>query len=197
MGAFVHANAYSRKPLSGFFEYIQAVFGHWLALMSAGPFFLDRMITWFSSNGRKWLDQWPHRRRTLAVIMAIGVFLAGFQTWKEERGSAQKEETLLAIKDILGKSISDGEKLFIECRKPDQKQCEADVLAWGTKADDFVLAAFGAGEQALFESLAGYTFLGGTVARNKLDGSIRRLNDLLQRTSTVPLRKEFDPSKFR
>jgi hypothetical protein len=77
----------SRKQLSLFFEYMHALFGYWLALMSAGPFLIDRMITWFCSRGRKWLEQWPHRQKALSIIMGIGVFFAGFQAWKEEHAA--------------------------------------------------------------------------------------------------------------
>jgi hypothetical protein len=98
---------------------------------------------------------------------------------------------------MLGKFVADGERLFAECQQSDQQKCEADVLAWGTKADDFILGAFGAGEQSLFESQAGYVFYGGTVPSNRLDGSIRRLNDLLQRTNSIPTAKDFDIKKYQ
>jgi hypothetical protein len=76
-----------------FYSYILALASHWLALMSAGPFLIDRLVTWFWPAARRWLDGWHHRRSFLLGILLVGVFAAGFLVWKQEReGSEYRAE---------------------------------------------------------------------------------------------------------
>ncbi|HZV04946.1 MAG TPA: hypothetical protein VE999_07680 [Gemmataceae bacterium] len=79
-----HGHYGEQNILSEFYSYLFALSHHWVALMSAGPFLVDRMITWFWPSGRRWLDSWPGRRPFLFGVLLIGVFIAGFQAWKEE-----------------------------------------------------------------------------------------------------------------
>jgi hypothetical protein len=37
-----------------------------------------------SGGGRKWLDQWPHRRRVWFYLLLLRLFFAVFQAWREE-----------------------------------------------------------------------------------------------------------------
>jgi hypothetical protein len=103
----------------------------------------------------------------------------------------------LGVKEILGKAITDGEKILTACRQQDQKECLFSAQLWGDKIDDFILKAFGSGEQVAFENLSGYIFYGGNDLVHKIDGSIRRLSELLQRSSTIPLRRDFDITKYK
>ena len=70
--------------------YLEAMRQHLLIFLSAGPFLIDRLITWFWPSGRKWLDNWPHRRSFLLWVVIFGAFYAGFLAWREEHDRPQK-----------------------------------------------------------------------------------------------------------
>jgi hypothetical protein len=203
-------------------DFLWAVFWSWKALIAGLFLMTGPLLQLLPIQQREWLDKkYPSeiRRRYLLFASAFFIFVACFQAYDDantrlrkvqndlirisnDRSKAdEKEKTLLAIKEILGKAISDGETLLVDWQKADEKQLEPKVMALGTKADNFILAAFGAGEQALFESDAGYIFYGNgsrlSQIRNSVDGRVRRLNDLVQRSGGVPVRMDFDPSKFR
>jgi hypothetical protein len=80
--------------MSIFFAYLAALFSHWLALMSAGPFLIDRLITWLWPTGRRWLDnRLPVTRRRLSyAIIFAAVFFAGFSAWLDEHKSREEAE---------------------------------------------------------------------------------------------------------
>jgi hypothetical protein len=193
--------------LAAFWEFLVSAGLAWWAALAVFTGLERHSERLFPDFWKKRVDPWftPQRRKQALIVFAVlAVFIGTFRAWlteREARTAIEQQvasgEGRLAVKDMLGKFVAEGEKLFPECQQPDQQKCEADVLAWGTKADDFILAAFGAGEQLLFESQAGYVFYGGSVGRNRLDGSIRRLNDLLQRSNAVPIVKDFDMKKFQ
>jgi hypothetical protein len=64
--------------------YLSALSAHWLTLMSAGPFLLDRLVTWFWRWGRQWIDGWRWRVPFLLGIVFIGFQIAGFQAWNDQ-----------------------------------------------------------------------------------------------------------------
>jgi hypothetical protein len=78
--------------------------------MSAGPFLIDRLVTWLWPWGRKQLDNLPHRRQIFLSLIIIGVFWAGFSAWREEkaqriaadsaREQAQRELAQPAAQDV-------------------------------------------------------------------------------------------------
>jgi hypothetical protein len=70
--------------LSDFPTYLDALRGHLLAFLSAGPFLIDRLITWFWPWGRKKLDAFPHRRSLFLWVIIVGIFYAGFLAWRDE-----------------------------------------------------------------------------------------------------------------
>jgi hypothetical protein len=73
-----------RNSLSDFYNYLAILREHWLAFMSAGPFLVDRLITWFWPWGRYKLDTFPHRRQIFLWFIVFGVFWAGFSAWRDE-----------------------------------------------------------------------------------------------------------------
>jgi hypothetical protein len=75
---------FSRVLMSIFVAYLQAIGTHWSSLMSAGPFLIDRLITWLWPAGRRLLDNWEWRRPFLLSILLAGFFVAGFLAWKDE-----------------------------------------------------------------------------------------------------------------
>jgi hypothetical protein len=198
-----------------FWEYLVAAGLYWWAALAVFLAIERLAERGFHDFWRRRIDPWftPQRRKQALLVFALAAFVIGnFRAWNEERDARivakqmstsrnRDEQTLLAIKDILAKTIADGEKLLIDWQKADVTQFENNVMARGTKADNFVLAAFGSGEQALFESNAGYVFYGdgsrASVIHNSVDGRLRRLNDLVQRSGAVPVQRDFDPSKFR
>jgi hypothetical protein len=200
--------------LSRVWDYASAVAAYWQFWVAAA-FMLERSLERFFPKFWSSVDPYltPARRRKVFLwIAAIAFFYANFRVYddvsalrKTQVENAdyrdQKEKTLLAVKGVLGAAISAGEQLIVDWSKADEKELESNANAWATKADDFVLAAFGSGEQALFRSDAGYIFYGGgsrvSTIRNWVDGRLRRLNDLLQRSSSLPLQKDFDVEKFR
>jgi hypothetical protein len=71
-----------------FYLYLGAVAGHWLAFMSAGPFVVDQFLQWLSPSVKEKMDaklQPRVRRRIEVALMIIGVFLAGFFAFQDER----------------------------------------------------------------------------------------------------------------
>ena len=70
--------------MSEFGAYIAALFIHLVPVLGAGPFLLDRLITWFWQRGRKWLDEHPQRRRIYSWCFLLSLFFAGFTAWKDE-----------------------------------------------------------------------------------------------------------------
>jgi hypothetical protein len=141
------------------------------------------------------------RKKTKIAFVLVGLVLGAASFAAnivfENAASAQRRE----IRTALGTMISSGEELMAGGRTADEKQFEADANAWATKADDLVMAAFGSGEDALFRSDTGCIFYSDGSQRSKIrnwiDGRLRQLTDLLQRSSTVPIQKDFDVTKFR
>jgi len=70
--------------MSDLFAYLAALFSHWLWLMSAGPFLIDRLVSWLSPNESQWHVAAQKMRSLSLSIMMIGVFLAGFLAWNDE-----------------------------------------------------------------------------------------------------------------
>jgi hypothetical protein len=200
--------------LTRLWDYGSAVIGYW-QFWVAVAFMIERSLERYLPNFTKWADPYltPQFRRRLFFWIAFIAFLyANFRAYDDLASKLRKaqadqtqlearEQTTLAVKSILGATISAGEKLIADRQTADEKQFESNANAWATKADDFVLAAFGSGEQTLFRSDAGYVFYGDgsrrSDIRNWVDGRLRRLNDLLQRSGTIPVRKDFDAEKFR
>ena len=94
----------------------------------------------------------------------------------------------IAIKDRLG-SLQ---------RKADSvsPNDEEKAKAWARETRDFIRAAFGDGEAALFLSDAGFVFYGGgedTRVRNWMIGRLKRLGNLIERADTVAIRPDFKP----
>jgi hypothetical protein len=83
--------------MSLLFEYLLSLFSHWLPLMSAGPFLIDRLATWTIPRWRRRFDEWPHRQRVLFSILLLGVFFAGFEAWKEEHDARLQAEKRLTV----------------------------------------------------------------------------------------------------
>jgi hypothetical protein len=81
--------------MSAFYAYLQAIGTHWASLMSAGPFLIDRLITWLWPTGRRLLDNWQWRRPFLLSILLIGIFIAGFLAWSDETGQHESNATIL------------------------------------------------------------------------------------------------------
>jgi hypothetical protein len=71
--------------MSEFGEYLAALFLKLIPVLGAGPFLIDRLITWFWPKGRKWLDAHPQRLSIYLWAFLLGLFFAGFFAWKEER----------------------------------------------------------------------------------------------------------------
>jgi hypothetical protein len=203
--------------IARFLDYASAVAGYWQFWVAVAFMLersLERYLPAFWSKVDLYLTQ-KRRRKVFVWIAAIAFLYANFRAYDDvnislrkaqaENQSAnyreQQEKALLAVKEILGATISEGEKLISDWQKADEKQLESNANAWATKADNFVLAAFGGGEQAVFRSDAGYQFYSDgsrlNEIRNWVDGRLRRLNDLLQRSTSIPLQREFDVGKFR
>lgn len=70
--------------MSAFIAYLIAIGTHWVSLMSAGPFLIDRLITWFWPVGRQFLDNWRWKRFFLLSVLLVGIFVAGFLAWKDQ-----------------------------------------------------------------------------------------------------------------
>jgi hypothetical protein len=70
--------------MSEFGAYIAALFIHLVPVLGAGPFLIDRLITWFWQRGRSWLDQHPQRRRIYLGCFLFSLVIAGFTAWKAE-----------------------------------------------------------------------------------------------------------------
>ena len=67
-----------------FGEYIGALFVYLIPVLGAGPFLVDRLITWFWPHGRKCLDGHPQRSRIYLWSVLTSLFVAGFFAWKDE-----------------------------------------------------------------------------------------------------------------
>ena len=111
---------------------------------------------------------------------------------EDDLKAKERRET---VKDIIGRHIDEGNKIF---GHPAIKQGDAMNDAaeqWVTKTHNFISAAFGSGEAALFLSDAGYTFYSSNgVVGNWIVGRLRRLNELLPRIDAMEIDKDFDPT---
>jgi len=82
--------------------YIDAVFTHWLWLMGAGPFLLDRLVSWISSAGSPWHQAAAKMREAALWIMAAALLIAGFLAWRDEyRKSAHIQPRSLTATESL------------------------------------------------------------------------------------------------
>jgi len=77
-----------------FLDYIRDLAAEWLVWMSAGPFLVDRLFSWFRI-GETW---WPDFRRNIAIYIIVGgVFGAGFLVWQDEHRRRVALETGRAV----------------------------------------------------------------------------------------------------
>jgi len=90
--------------MSEFGAYLAALFLKLIPVLGAGPFLIDRLITWFWPKGRKWLDAHPQRQRIYLWAFLISLFFAGFVAWKNEHDlymsavtPAKNQETFLSV----------------------------------------------------------------------------------------------------
>jgi hypothetical protein len=89
------------------------------------------------------------RQQALIAFAVLAVFIGTFRAWLTEREARTEiEQQVASVEDRLavkklGKFVAEGEKIFPECQSYPETY-RPEVLAWGTKADDFILAAFGA-----------------------------------------------------
>jgi hypothetical protein len=92
--------------MSEFAEYIGALFLYLVPVMGAGPFFVDRLITWFCPKGRQWLDAHPQRRQIYLWSFLLSLFVAGFIAWKVEH---HKYMSVVLRKNVPTQTIVGGE----------------------------------------------------------------------------------------
>lgn len=105
-------------------------------------------------------------------------------------GENWDRELRVAIKDILARFIQDGQKLATQ---------DADdgglVDRWSTQLNAFVTDALGEGEATQLFSHHGYVFYKSQRTGkyyNRIEGILRRLNELIGRIDTVSMRQDFD-----
>jgi hypothetical protein len=104
------------------------------------------------------------------------------------------------VKGMLGEALVSGEELIKTLGGKNEDQAKSDASAWASKANDLIVAAYGEGEATLFRSDIGYIFYSdgskNSQVLNWIEGRMRRLSELLQRTDALPLLAGFDPTKF-
>jgi hypothetical protein len=112
---------------------------------------------------------------------------------------ASKKQTE-QVKRLLGEALSSGGKLIGGQAEKTDDQCEHDAEVWVRNAHNLIEAAYGAGEALLFLDNSGYVFYGDgskkSQTRNWIDGRMRRMTELLRRTDSLSVRREFDSAKF-
>jgi len=112
--------------LQDFRTYVDLLQGHWLAFMSAGPFLIDRLVTWLWPWGRRQLDNLPHRRQLFLWLIIAGVFWSGFASWREQQHRAvllaDERNSAITERDAAKAEASDKQ------RKIDQLEGRIAVL---------------------------------------------------------------------
>jgi len=92
--------------MSEFGAYVAALFANLLPVLGAGPFLIDRLITWFWPRARKWLDNHPQRRQIYSGIFLLSLFFAGFYAWK---GEHDKYMSAVFRENVPTETIAGGE----------------------------------------------------------------------------------------
>lgn len=115
--------------------------------------------------------------------------------------SADRQARTALVKDLLGNAIAAGNDLAHDLsNQPDQFVAERAVVAWTDQTRGLIDAAYGNGEAALFMDSSGYSFNSDGTTRTSLgnfvDGRMRRLSELLQRSDNMTVRAEFKPDRF-
>jgi hypothetical protein len=135
------------------------------------------VVTWFvyflfhlyGAPGRVWYREVTERKRLAAIL--------------EDR------KTRLAVKSLLGEVITSGERLL-------QVSDEQAALAWAENARKLILSAFGNGEAVLFFNSSSYIAYDSPVKevqiRIWINGRLKRLAELVQRTDTIPIDESFN-----
>jgi hypothetical protein len=139
------------------------------------------------------------------VAVGYGWYLAAvseFELSNNKVQSAEQKARTDLVKDLLGKAISTGNDLVQGLpNQQDDFTAEHAVEAWADRTRDLISAAYGNGEATLFMDSSGYIFYTDGSARQNLrnfvDGRMRRLSELVQRSDSVTVRTEFDPTRFR
>lgn len=113
--------------------------------------------------------------------------------------AAQKAKNESA-KALLGRALAAGTGLIEEQNKKDEDQAKRDAETWVTQTHDLIAAAYGDEEAALFLDSSGYVFYGDgsekSKIRNRVDGRMRRITELLRRTDSLTVKDEFNPTQF-
>jgi hypothetical protein len=198
-----------------FYLYLAAVGANWWAFMMAGPFIIDEAIKWLSPRGKAWLERnlgIEKRRRIEVYMMVFGVFLAGFLAFKDEHearqraetqnhGNAEQNQKILAAKSLIGVGIRQGETLSRDWPNKDPDKFEQEANEWENRMLRFISDAYGDGEESLFESDAGYIFYTDskkqTDIKNWVGARIQRLNELLKRSDSLPMKQDFNPQSYK
>src|SRR5687768_11871987 len=79
--------------MSDFYQYLQATFLNWWALIPSGVFAVDSALEYFFRRYREWLDRYINRelrQRLIFSVALLGVFVAGFFAWRDEHLKHQK-----------------------------------------------------------------------------------------------------------
>jgi hypothetical protein len=157
------------------------------------------------------LQYWFSGAALAAFIALLGASLTLGYGWyraaiTEMQAAINKTETVAErayreqVKTRLGKAVSLGNQLLRDLKDKDDAQATSDADAWGRQTYDLIVRAYGDGEGELFLDSSGYVFYGDgskkNNTRNWIDGRLRRLTELVQRTDRLIVRQPFDPSKF-
>jgi hypothetical protein len=144
----------------------------------------------------------------LAVIAAVstlgyGWYRAAITEMESANNKIASEANKLKTeqtKRLLGEALASGGELIGAQAAKNDDQYEKDANEWGSKTHNLIENAYGDGEAALFLDSSGYVFYTDGSNKSKvgnwIDGRMRRLTELLRRTDTLAVKREFDPTKF-
>jgi hypothetical protein len=140
---------------------------------------------------------------TAAATLGYGWYRAAAT---EEQAATTKADTTSQrvqrdqVKDLLGKVVSEGNRLHREVKDKEEAQAQQEAEHWAQRTYDLIVAAFGDGEGQLFLDDSGYTFYADSSKNRKIgiwiEGRLRRITELLQRCDRLTVRTQWDASKF-
>lgn len=97
--------------------YLMAIAANYKWLLAGGPYFLEGLVKRALPDGWKKLDaRWPPSKRKPVeiAVMLLGVFLAGFFSWKDEHDKVISLQSMQKPTNIITRKMADDLRVRVE-----------------------------------------------------------------------------------
>ena len=106
--------------MGSFYEYLTALWHHWVYLMTGGPFVAERIAKTLSPRYDEWASRYlkPATRQKLTIDAAIaGIFVASFMAFNDERTAlVAANRKLAAVPGHIYRRLKDDQKARLSSR---------------------------------------------------------------------------------